>query len=256
MRIDGNKLANQWKQELRVKNQELGLKPNLLIVLMDKDENSMKYVELKKKVGKEIGIMISIHSPESPTGANTPGEYSKYDGVVIQRPKKADKKLWEDLVNQISPEKDVDGLRKDSKWEAPAVKVVRLFLDKYSNEKVKNVVIVGKGPTVGGPIIRFLKKISGVDLKICDSKTSKDELKKAVGEADLVIVGTGVAGLIKVKWLKLEAGVIDFGWGKPEVEGDLEEKTSFYTPVPGGVGPMIIMALMENVIKSCLWQKK
>jgi methylenetetrahydrofolate dehydrogenase (NADP+)/methenyltetrahydrofolate cyclohydrolase len=117
MRIDGNKLAEEWKRNLKSKIRDSKIKPRLLIILMSQDEDSVKYVELKKKVGEEIGIMISTHSPESPTGANTPGEYSKYDGVVVQRPKKVDKKLWEELVNQIPLDKDVDGLREDSKWK-------------------------------------------------------------------------------------------------------------------------------------------
>ena len=250
MRIDGNKLAEEWAINLKFKIRDLKIKPRLLIILMSQDEDSMKYAKLKKKIGKEIGVEVKIDCTY-----RVCAEWGDFDGVVVQRPKKVNKKLWEKLVNQIPLDKDVDGLRSDSKWEAPAVKVVRLFSDKYEG-KIKNVVIVGKGPTVGGPIIRFLKEISGVDLKVCDSKTSEGEMKKAVGEADLVITGTGVPGLIKAEWLKSGAGVIDFGWGRPEVEGDLEEKTSFYTPVPGGVGPMIIMALMENVIKSCLWQKK
>jgi len=263
MRIDGNKLADQQKKELRIQNprqtkpagwqgtgrQELGLKPNLLIVLMDKDEDSVKYAEMKKKIGEEMGIEVEVRSRIVHKSRSRIG----WDGIVVQRPKKVNKKLWKELVNQIPLEKDVDGLRKDSKWEAPAVKVVKKIIN---SRDFQNVVVIGKGPTVGGPIIRFLKRTSGIDLKVCDSKTSEEELKKAVGEADLVITGTGVAGLIKAEWLKSGAGVIDFGWGRPEVEGDLEEKTSFYTPVPGGVGPMIVMALMENVIKSCLWQKK
>ena len=251
MRIDGRKLAEKWGKDLSIKIQDLRFKPRLLIILMSQDEDSVKYAEMKKKIGEEMGIEVEIRSRIVHKSRFRIG----WDGIVVQRSKTVDKKLWKELVNQIPLEKDVDGLRKDSKWEAPAVKIARLFLDKYKG-KIKNVVVVGKGPTVGGPIIRFLKETSRADLKVCDSKTSEEELEKAVGEANLVITGTGVAGLIKAEWLKLGVGVIDFGWGRPEVEGDLEDKTSFYTPVPGGAGPMIIMALMENVIKSCLWQKK
>ena len=249
MRIDGNELASQWKKKLKAKIEKRKIKPRLLIVLMARDENSMRYAKMKKKVGEELGVEVKIDCTY-----RVCAEWGDFDGVVVQRPKKVDKKLWKELVNQIPLDKDVDGLRSDSKWEAPVVKVVRKILRDF--QVMQNIVIIGKGPTVGGPIIRFLKKTSGVYWKVCDSKMSKEELEKVVGEADLVITGTGIAGLVKAKWLKSGAGVIDFGWGRPEVEGDLEEKTSFYTPVPGGVGPMIIMALMENVIKSCLWQKK
>jgi methylenetetrahydrofolate dehydrogenase (NADP+)/methenyltetrahydrofolate cyclohydrolase len=99
----------------------------------------------------------------------------------------------------------------DSKWEAPAVKVVKKILRQdLPIPGMSKFCIVGKGPTVGGPIIRFLKEISEVNLKICDSKTSEEALEKAVGEADLVIVGTGVAGLVKAEWLKSGAGVVDY----------------------------------------------
>jgi methylenetetrahydrofolate dehydrogenase (NADP+)/methenyltetrahydrofolate cyclohydrolase len=154
----------------------------------------------------------------------------------------------------IDPKKDVDNLRSGTLVESPTVTVVKEVLQSVGWKLAdKKVAVVGRGRLVGGPIIKWLEK-EGVDFKVADEKT--ENLQEFLSDADLIISGVGKEGLIKPEWLKDGAGVIDFGFPADFDFSSLEIRNlklkiepaglAFYTPTPGGTGPILVAKLFEN----------
>ena len=204
-------------------------------------------------------------------------------GIIVQLPlpRRFDR---EKILSLIDPKKDVDALGVNALVEAPVVGVVKEVLASVGWELTgKKIAIVGKGRLVGQPIIKWLKNEQAVSkhqsfkFKAADEETKN--LPGFLAEADLVISGVGKkeggltrcynfassaesrreqscsTGLIKPEWLKEGAGVIDFGF-PPDFDSsacDLPsaicDKLSFYTPTPGGTGPILVAKLFENFYK-------
>ncbi|MCL4367313.1 bifunctional 5,10-methylenetetrahydrofolate dehydrogenase/5,10-methenyltetrahydrofolate cyclohydrolase, partial [Patescibacteria group bacterium] len=181
------------------------------------------------------------------------------DGIMVQLP--LPQRFLEghdesEIIGSIDPEKDVDGLTGNSDFlPAAVVAVLKLLQDEDIKLTNKKIVILGKSNLVGKPLAQQLIS-QGLDVEVCDSKTQ--DLDKQTKAADVLISATGVAELVKGEMVKEGAVVIDVGSEKinGKVVGDVQfasvyPQASKITPVPGGVGPMTVMCLMENVIKVC-----
>jgi methylenetetrahydrofolate dehydrogenase (NADP+)/methenyltetrahydrofolate cyclohydrolase len=163
-----------------------------------------------------------------------------------------------ELLKFIDSQKDVDGLNyahKPSTFVPAAVKaVISVLEDENISVENKKVVVVGASDLVGKPVSEELKKM-GAEVTVIDSKT--EDVKEKTLEADILISATGVPGLITGEMVKVGVIVIDVGAEKVDgkVVGDVdfesvEPKASRITPVPGGVGPMTVISLMENVVEA------
>src|SRR3990167_10119065 len=267
--IDGKKIA----QEI-VENLKLGPKPEKFFagVLIGDDPASESFQKLKQKTAAELGIDYRIYrlSPELGNDGlrKEVGRISAQKtcgGVIVQLPlpEHINKHY---ILNVIPREKDVDvlGERALGAFYAgrnlvlpPAVGVVEELLSivKCQTSNVK-IAIVGRGFLIGKPIaVWLMDKVK--ELAIFGREGDLSELKKY----DLVISGVGKAGLIKMEILKEGAGVIDFGYdfGKDgKICGDLEinklssypaNRIKFYTPTPGGTGPILAAKIFENFYK-------
>jgi methylenetetrahydrofolate dehydrogenase (NADP+)/methenyltetrahydrofolate cyclohydrolase len=160
------------------------------------------------------------------------------------------------ILNEIDPAKDVDGLRSNSIFLHPTSKAVIEIIDmakKDPNSPFKTgslkVVVVGATGMVGTPLVKELKN-EGYEVIECDTNTT--DLRGQSLQADIVISCAGVPNLIMDDMVRSGAIVIDVGSPRGDVDFDLVVKiASFITPVPGGVGPVTISALLENLVSAC-----
>lgn len=258
--FDGEKEARRRELALKKKVKKLGKKLKLVSVVVSDDKASHLYVDLKGEACRRVGIDFEKIEFEDEVEAGVlinsiKAECEKEDvtGVMVQMPLPEGLKKHEDeILSAIDLKKDVDGLSpKGSKFLPATVKAVMSIL---ASEGValrsKRVVVVGRSRIVGKPLFNHLKSL-GVDVKMGHSKTS--DLGKLTRNADVLISATGVAGLIKANAVKKGAVVIDVGEPRGDVDFDeVKKKAWFITPVPGGVGPMTVVSLLENVFQAVI----
>lgn len=273
MKIDGRKIAEEIRDELRTKIEELsnrGIVPKIAIITLGPEVSWETYVRQKIKVARELGIkavLINLEEADEEKLLQTVREIDKdpnYHGIIVQRPISSHFDR-ERVVNAISPEKDVDGFRSDSKFEVPVWLAVKRILNESrimnqeSWDKL-NFAVLGKGETAGGPVIRGLRKM-GLEPNIIDSQTKdRDEVLK---DADVIISCVGKSDIIKADQIK--KGVILIGVGirgeDRAVKGDYNEQeiekiAGSYTSTPGGVGPVNLSYLFKNLIEAAKIQNQ
>ncbi len=290
MRIDGKQIAEEIYEELKTRVGKLAKKnivPHLVVILVGENPASIAYVTLKQRKGEEIGAKITILRYDVNIKTEDLAEKVKLlnidpfvHGILIQRPLPPQIDV-EKLELLTDPFKDVDGFNPGSSFILPLpLAVMRILIEVFwllqaSENKIPNfkkssvppaldnrddmwlkskkIVVIGKGPTGGGPIIKLFKKL-GVNPSVIDSKTpNPEELMK---EADIIISSVGRENVIKPQDIK--KGVILVGVGilrgeDGKLKGDYDEEkikdiVGFYTPTPGGVGPVNVAMLMENLI--------
>ncbi len=259
----GKEFAKSKEKELKKKVFSLakkGISLKLVSILVGENKASELFLSLKKRAATKVGIKLEIKRFSKETKFNEIYSFIKrmnkdhqVRGIMVQLPlpesfsfQKRDK-----LINIISPKKDVDGMRKKSRFLTPTVKaVLDILKEADSDSSLKNglkVCVVGAKGFVGKRVLSALKergyRIKGVDL---DTK----DLKKDTLSADILISSTGKHGLIKKNMVKKGAVVIDVGAPKGDVDREVGKKTSFISKVPGGVGPVTIISLLENVVES------
>lgn len=267
--FDGREFAKKKEELLKRKVEVLrqkGITPKLVSILVGDDPASALYVSLKKKAAERIGAELQIISLSSSTSGEEIrekiNEYSndkKTHGIMVQLPlpkEIVNSKL--SIINSIASNKDIDGLREESPFVPATVKAVLSILDEAASVlnldlDSKLFTVVGSEGMVGSRLISALaargQKVEKVDI-------GTTELTAKLLKADILVSATGVPGLIKGDMVKEGAVVIDVGSPKGDVAFDeVSEKASFITPVPGGVGPVTIVSLLENLIYSAskLW---
>lgn len=257
--IDGKKIAKKHEQNLKIRLNNLlvklkTIKPTVVSFCNIEDPPSVKYTFMKLTKAREVGIDFIAEE----FSTNTPKSYlmemvQKYvgdpniDGIMVQLPLPPDLNIFkEDLLNLISPEKDVDGLTRQGKFLPATVKAVLTILDeKIPGWKKKLLAVIGSQGEVGKPLSIFLEKEKVKLLKI--DKYEGDLLSDAK-KADIIVSATGQKGLIKPEMIKDGSVLIDVGLG--DFDPGCYGKAAQYTPVTGGVGPLTVVSLMENVVSS------
>jgi methylenetetrahydrofolate dehydrogenase (NADP+)/methenyltetrahydrofolate cyclohydrolase len=260
--LNGRDLSDYIKerQASRVRSllQANGITPKLAIVAMDFNNPVIDiYMRLKTKYGNDILINVDIHRiPQSEAKDLLSNLNNNKDvhGIIIQLPLEEPQQT-DELLNLVDPNKDVDGLASDSKFEPATALAIMWLLAGYNIEvNGKNVVLVGHGKLVGKPLERLLIA-SGVTPTIIDINTP--DPKAITLDADIIISATGVGGLIKPDMLQERAVVIDAGVASEggKTIGDVAPEVYArddltITPVKGGVGPLTVCALFDNVIRA------
>ncbi len=247
--------------------------PQLAIIQVGDRPDSVAYIKAKMTFAKKIGVGIKlVHLAENTTQAEVLEVIKKYNsdsaiqGIIIQLPLPAhiDRTV---VIETIDPKKDVDGLTStnynkllagDSSAIIPATArgVQELFNYYKINLTGKKVAVVGRSRLVGAPIA-VLCKNAGAEVIVCHSKTP--DLAHETKKADIVIVAVGKPKLIGADHIKKDSIVIDIGISKmhdSSLKGDVDfeaikDVASAISPVPGGVGPMTVLGLFENVIDAC-----
>jgi len=269
--FDGKAYASQKEEDLKLRNQELrkkGIIPRLASIIVGDDPSSVLYVNLKKKAAERVGCELLVVSCEQSVKIQEViNKIKKYNtdksvhGIMVQLPlpEKFSIENREEILNSIDPKKDVDGLSENSPYLTPTVKAVLAVLTeaksiivrlafKDRSHKLDNKVIIGANGFEGKKILKALKglkfKTEGLDRKT-------KNLRQKSGSADILISVTGSPGIIGKDDIKDGAVVIDVGSPKGDVKTDeVINKAAFLSPVPGGVGPVTIVCLLENLIGS------
>ncbi|MCK4650920.1 5-formyltetrahydrofolate cyclo-ligase [Candidatus Babeliales bacterium] len=273
--INGTKLAKNILFTLKEKIKKENIKAKLSVILVGNNPASLLYVTKKKTECIKLKINFELIKFKKNTIEKKIIEKIKLlnkdiktTGILIQLPLPKNLSTTK-ILNTVSPEKDVDGLTKvnleniykqKTGFECCTPKGILTLLDKNKiSLKNKNIVLVGNGQLVGKPLSIMLKN-RNLKFKVCDKKTK--DLKKETKKADILISATGCAHLIKKDFVKKGAIIIDAGTSrlKNKIVGDVKfdevkQKASKITPVPGGVGPMTIASLMNNIIKAYKIQK-
>ena len=271
---DGKKLAKEIRENLKIKCEELkerGIEPKLAVILVGNDKPSQIYVKNKSKACEEIGIKFeeylldeNITQKELINLIEKLNKDNTIHGILLQSPIPEQLDINE-AFRKILPEKDVDGfnpvnvgklvLNQDTFVSCTPYGIMKMFEAYNIDLTGKNVTIIGRSNIVGKPLIQCCLN-KNATVTICHSKTK--ELKEHTKKADILIVAIGKSKFITEDMVKKDAIVIDVGINRDEngkLTGDVdfenvEKKASFITPVPGGVGPMTIAMLMNNVLKA------
>ena len=272
--MNGKKIAKETREKLKIKCDELkakGINPKFAARMVGNDNASQIYIRNKSKACEEIGIEFeeyllseNIEQKELIEKIKELNNRKDIHGILLQSPIPANLDINE-AFRTIAPEKDVDGfnplnigklcLNQDTFVSCTPYGIMKLF-EAYGIElEGKDVTIVGRSNIVGKPLIQCCLR-KNATVTVCHSKTK--DLKKHTKDADVVIMAIGKSKFLKADMIKEGAVVIDVGINRDsegKITGDADfdnilSKASFITPVPGGVGPMTIAMLMENVVKS------
>lgn len=264
MKIDGKEIAQNILASLKKRTDLLkkNVTPHLVIILVGNDPASESYVKQKVQKGEAIGIKVTVKNYQLPIinyqlleAIEQLNNDSNVHGIIVQQPLPSHIDVAA-TINAVNPQKDVDGFHPNSKFPMPlAVAVLKILDNVNKNWQTKKIVIIGKGETGGGPVIKTLRDL-GVQPLIIDSKTQNaQELTKT---ADIIISSVGKPNIVKADAIKKGVILISVGLHKGsdgKLHGDYEESeiadiAGFYTPTPGGVGPVNVACLLENLIQA------
>lgn len=276
MILDGKKVRNELLSfyEEKIKNESL--KISLAIIYVGNDEPSKIYIKNKIKYCEKVGIKVILYEMDSKTKEKDVIELIEklndsidITGIILQSPvpKQID---FSKCSSFIKPCKDIDGFTKENLYKLvhnvdglfPCTSKGIIMLLKYYNITLagKNVCIIGRGNIVGKPLIfEMLNNNATVIVAHSQTKSISEFTKKA----DIIISAVGSPHLIKNNMVKDDAIVIDVGISviDGKIIGDvdfdnLKDKCTYITPNPGGVGPMTIAMIIDNLIKAYYMQKE
>ncbi len=273
--IDGKRLANSVQESIAKEVEELkqtkNIVPGLAVILIGDDPASHAYVKMKAKACERVGFYSITHNmpdtisqEEIIATIKMMNDNPRIDGILVQLPLPSHVDT-DKILEVIDPNKDVDGFHAynvgrlvtglDSFVACTPLGVMKMFEEYNIPLEGKDVCVVGASNIVGKPMASLLLNANAT---VTVTHIYTKELKSHTLRADIVIVGVGVAALIKEDMVKEGAVVIDIGINRianGSLVGDVDfervsPKCSYITPVPGGVGPMTIAMLLENTLKS------
>ncbi len=229
--------------------------PKLAIIQTKDDPVIDTYVRLKKAYGNDIQIEVDIHRVDQKDALDLISELNKDDsvhGIIVQLPLK-DTAQTDEICDLVAPSKDVDALGKNATLDCATPMAILWLLAGYNVDlKNKNILLIGRGKLVGRPLEKILKS-GGYNVTLADRDTK--DLNKLSIEADIIITATGSPNILFSKMIKPGAVVVDAGVASEDGKtvGDVadevyERDDISITPKKGGVGPLTVCALFENVI--------
>ncbi len=278
--IDGKELAKKIRTKLKIECKELkekNINSKLAVIMVGEDPASKVYVRNKSRACEEVGIEYEEYLLDANITQKELIELIKklnndktVNGILLQSPIPSKLDINE-AFRTIAPEKDVDGfnpvnvgklvLGQDTFVSCTPFGIIKMFEEYNIDLTGKNVVILGRSNIVGKPLIHCCLN-KNATVTTCHSKTQN--IKEIASKADILISAIGKANFVTADMVKENAVVIDVGINRLDdgkITGDIDfenvkEKASYITPVPGGVGPMTIAMLMNNVIKATKRQNK
>ena len=275
IKIDGKAFSQTVLEKIREEHSQLkekyGKLAGLAVVIVGNNPASQVYVKNKIRACENVGFYSenieldeNISEKELLQEIDKLNKNDRIDGILVQLPLPAHINELK-IIDSISPEKDVDGFHvsnigkmvigDETGFLSCTPYGIMQLLEEYKIEIAgKDAVIIGRSNIVGKPMALMLIQ-KGATVQVCNSNTK--DLRKKLNKADIIIVAAGVPKLLKKEDVKEGAVVIDVGINRVDgkICGDVDyeevaEKTSYITPVPGGVGPMTIASLIKNTFKS------
>ncbi|MGD6966980.1 bifunctional methylenetetrahydrofolate dehydrogenase/methenyltetrahydrofolate cyclohydrolase FolD [Rossellomorea vietnamensis] len=272
--IDGKKIAQHYRESIAKEVQQLredDIVPGLAVILAGEDSASQTYVRMKRKTCQEMGIHSvlidygdDVSENELLEKVHQLNEDKTIHGILVQLPLPEGIQT-EKVIEQISPDKDVDGFHpvnigrmmigEDSFLPCTPYGIMKMLQYEGISPSGKHAVVVGRSNIVGKPAGQLLLR-ENATVTYCHSKT--ENLSFYTKSADILISAAGRPNFISGKDIKPGAVVIDVGMNRDEngrLCGDIDfdtakETAGYITPVPGGVGPMTITMLMFNTVRS------
>lgn len=272
--IDGKELAKKIRTNLKIECEELkekGIKSKLAVIMVGDEPASKIYVRNKSKACEDVGIEYKEYLLEEKITQKQLidlikklNEDKTINGILLQSPIPSNLDINE-AFKTINPEKDVDGfnplnvgklvLNQDTFVSCTPYGIMKMFEEYNIDITSKNVVILGRSNIVGKPLIHCCLN-KNATVTSCNSKTQN--IKEITQNADVLISAIGKSNFVTSDMVKENSIIIDVGINRLDngkITGDVnfeevKEKVGFITPVPGGVGPMTIAMLMNNVIKA------
>ena len=272
--LNGKEVAKKIKEDLKIEVDELktkGINPKLAVIMVGNNEASKVYVKNKSKACNTIGVEFeeflldeNISEEELFSLIDRLNEDDSINGILLQAP--IPKHLDQNKAfRRISPEKDVDGFNPVNVGDLSIGNDCFISCTPYGVMKIleyynidlegKNAVVLGRSNIVGKPMVQCLLS-KNATVTICHSRTQN--IKEITKNADILIAAIGKAKFVTEDMVKDGAIVIDVGINRLDdgkICGDVdftavESKVKAITPVPGGVGPMTIAMLMNNLVKA------
>ena len=270
MLINGNKLAKKKLRKLKDKIKKGNLNLQLDILYIENSKPAEVFIKQKQKAGEEIGVKVNVHKFKKDVlfeilsaTCNNLNFNSNSTGYLIQLPVREQLKE-QNLLDFIDPAKDVDCLTSESlgkvlknidKAIRPAAveAIISILKEIRVHLKSKHVTIVNDSNLIGKPLVPYLLS-KGATVTICNEFTK--DLHNYLQNSDIVVTAAGKPGLITGDMLREKSIIIDAAttYKRGKVLGDTEfesvrKKAKVITPVPGGVGPLTVACLFENLIK-------
>jgi methylenetetrahydrofolate dehydrogenase (NADP+)/methenyltetrahydrofolate cyclohydrolase len=250
-------IKERQAHQVRGLRQARNIAPRLAIIVCNNSPVIDKYVSLKKRSAADILVNVNIYKikqNEALSLIKKLNKNPKIHGIIVQLPLN-DPSQTDKIVDSINPKKDVDGLGKQSKFESATPMAIMWLLAGYNIDLTdKNIVIVGQGRLVGLPLKKMLVA-SGIKPNIIDIDTKNPA--QIMLKADVLITAVGQPGMINSKMIPKNCVVIDAATASEgnQIKGDLSDDVYnrddlTVTPQKGGVGPLTVCALFENVIRS------
>jgi methylenetetrahydrofolate dehydrogenase (NADP+)/methenyltetrahydrofolate cyclohydrolase len=259
--LDGRELAGfieeRQARQVRALRQASNIFPKLAIVQTIDNPVIDTYVNLKRSYGEDVLVDVDVHKVDQTELMATIEALNKDEsvhGIIIQLPL-ADEAQTDEAVNAVAPEKDVDGLGENAIHTPATAMAIDWLLAGYNVElKGKRIAIVGNGRLVGAPLSKLWMS-AGLDVTVYDDST--DDLNSGLRGSGIVVTATGVPGVVNSSMLQPGAVVVDAGTAAEhgKIVGDLaadvrEREDLTITPEKGGVGPLTVTALFDNVIQA------
>lgn len=275
--LEGKTIAAGIREEIKSFAKNAAMKPKLVAIQVGNDPSSEWYVSQQEKWAEKLGLSFERVTSDKTQNQKAllieiekANKNAEVHGIFITMPLPEGFDSDEALL-AMDPRKDVEGihptslglivLRKSKLIPPTAYAAFKLIEATGVELRGKKATIVGQSAIVGRPL-QLLLGAKRVTTTVCNTGTSEEEMIKAISESDIVIGCAGAPKMIKGEWIKQGAIVIDVG--TTEVDGKLvgdidfesaKEKASFITPVPGGVGPLTVTMLMQNLIDAYKWQQ-
>lgn len=259
--LDGREIAGYIKErqakQVRALRQANHVFPKLAIVQTIDDPVIDTYVRLKRRYGDDILVDVEPHKISQDDLLDTIkrlNEDETVHGIIVQLPL-ADPATTQEAVDAVAPEKDVDGLGVNAALDPATPLAINWLVAAYNVAlEQKTIAIVGNGRLVGAPLAKIWQQ-SGYDVTVYDR--TETDLPSKLRQADVIVTATGVPGLISSNDIKIGAVVVDAGTAAEhgKIVGDLADDVRqrddlTITPPRGGVGPLTVVALFDNVIRA------
>lgn len=271
--LDGKLVSKKIEKDIIQKIKNQNIKPGLSIIYIGDSLESKKYIEMKKKKCEQLNILFQLHhfteidvSEEEIIDCIKMLNNDKLiHGIIVQLPipKHLNQK---NILDSIDYKKDVDGFSNynsgklylnDNPLFIPCTPYgcIKMIEDYNIDIKGKNIVMIGNSKITGLPLSLLLMQREAT-VTICHKETVN--IKEHTIKADILISACGVSEMIKKDWIKDDCIIIDIGINikDKKITGDVDfhdvkEKVNYITPVPGGVGPMTVIMLIYQTVKSC-----
>lgn len=259
--LDGTELADYVKErqakQVRNLRQEFHVAPKLAIIQTVDDPVIDTYVRMKRRYGEDILVDVTVHTPALNEIAQTIdalNQDTSVHGIIVQLPLIAGADI-EQVLDSVRVEKDVDGLAKGSHFTAATAQAIDWLLNGYNVElRGKKIAIVGNGRLVGAPLAALWNE-AGHQVTVFDEQSGN--VAKQLRKFNVVVSAAGVPGLIRSESIQPGAVVVDAATSAEhgkivgDVAPDVRERTDLViTPEKGGVGPLTVVSLFDNVIRA------